>query len=127
MMTGLPGDTDEGAYRTARALADLQPDTVRIYPTVVMRDTALECWYREGRYTPPTLEAAAALCARLLSFFEAERRIPVIRLGLHAGTEMQPGMRGRTLAPRLSASFARGAFTVWRRSRCWKGCPRENR
>ena len=91
MMTGLPGDTDEGAYRTARALADLQPDTVRIYPTVVMRDTALECWYREGRYVPPTLEAAAALCARLLSFFEAERRIPVIRLGLHAGMEMQRG------------------------------------
>lgn len=91
MMTGLPGDTDEKAYRTARELAALHPDTVRIYPTVVMRDTPLERWYREGRYTPSALEDAVELCARLLYFFEAERHIPVIRLGLHAGEEMQQG------------------------------------
>ena len=75
----------------ARELAALHPDTVRIYPTVVMRDTPLERWYREGRYTPPALEDAVELCARLLYFFEAERHIPVIRLGLHAGEEMQQG------------------------------------
>lgn len=92
MMTGLPGDTDAGAWETARRLAVLRPDTVRIYPTVVMRGTMLERWYRADQYQPQTLEEASALCAGLLRYFEREQGIPVIRLGLHAGADMQAGL-----------------------------------
>lgn len=88
MMTGLPGDTDEGALRTARALAELHPDEVRVYPTLVIEGSPLAEDYRNGTYTPQTLEEAVALCVRLLIFFEEERGIPVIRLGLHAEEEM---------------------------------------
>ncbi len=84
MMTGLPSDTDEGALRTAKRLADLLPDEVRIYPTLVVEGTALAEEYRRGTYEPQTLEQAVSLCARLLHFFEEERQIRVIRLGLHA-------------------------------------------
>lgn len=84
MMTGLPCDTDEGSLRTAERLADLLPNEVRIYPTLVVDGTALAEEYRRGTYTPQTLEQAVSLCARLLQFFEEERRIRVIRLGLHA-------------------------------------------
>lgn len=94
MMTGLPGDTDNGAEATAKALAALEPDTVRIYPTVVLKGTALAALYDSGRYQPPTLEGTVALCARLLRFFEIERGIPVIRLGLHDGDTL----RGEVLA-----------------------------
>lgn len=87
MMTGLPGDTDEGAWNTARELAALRPDTVRIYPTLVMEGTALSRWYQAGLYTPQALPEAVDLCAGLLTFFE-ERDIRVIRLGLHAEEEM---------------------------------------
>lgn len=83
MMTGLPGDGDKGAWDTARAIAALSPDTVRIYPTVVVRGTALQSLYISGRYAPQTLEAAVALCAQLLLFFH-EKGIRVIRCGLHA-------------------------------------------
>ncbi|MCI8497730.1 MAG: radical SAM protein, partial [Clostridiales bacterium] len=48
MMTGLPGDSDKGAWETARRLASLQPDTMRIYPTLVLEGTPLAEWWREG-------------------------------------------------------------------------------
>ncbi len=88
MMTGLPGDTDEGALYTARALAALKPDEVRVYPTLVIDGSPLAEEYRAGTYTPKTLEQAVTLCAKLLTFFEEERGIPVIRLGLHAEEDM---------------------------------------
>lgn len=89
MMTGLPLDTDDGARRTAEDLAALEPDTMRIYPTVVLKGTVLEDMMRRGTYTPPSLEDTVTLCARLLKFFEQECGIPVIRLGLHDGDTLR--------------------------------------
>ncbi len=79
MMTGLPGDDDEGALRTARELIRLRPDFVRIYPTVIVRGTALERLWREGSYREHTVEDAVRVCSRLLPLFR-EAGIPVIRL-----------------------------------------------
>ena len=88
MMTGLPEDDDDGAMKTARCLAALQPDFVRIYPTLVMENTQLAEWYRRGEYRPQTTEEAIVLCSRLLRYFEDELSIPVIRLGLHSDPQM---------------------------------------
>ena len=41
MMTGLPGDAPGRTVETAKRLISLQPDAVRIYPTVILRDTEL--------------------------------------------------------------------------------------
>ena len=90
MMTGLPGDTEEKSLSTAREIISLQPDGVRIYPTVVVRDTALyELWQR-GLYREHTVEDAVRLCAKLLPLFEAAG-IPVIRLGLNPTEELSGG------------------------------------
>lgn len=88
MMTGLYGDTPSGARSTAEELAALSPDCVRIYPTIVLRGTKLGELFQMGKYHPPGLEETVSLCAGLLDFFE-ERRIPVIRLGLHASPELE--------------------------------------
>lgn len=88
MMTGLYGDTPEESLRTAERLAACQPDTMRIYPTIVMKHTPLEDLLRRGMYQPMGLEETVALCARLLDFFE-EKKIPVIRLGLHDGADLE--------------------------------------
>ncbi len=82
MMTGLYRSSAETDRQTAEALADLKPDTMRIYPTVVLKDTELETLYRKGVYQPPDLTASVELCAGLLLFFE-QKNISVIRLGLH--------------------------------------------
>jgi histone acetyltransferase (RNA polymerase elongator complex component) len=87
MMTGLPGDSDEGALETARRFIALKPDTVRIYPALVLKGTRLEELYRAGSYTPQSLREAVSLCARLLGEFTGAG-VRVIRLGLHAGESL---------------------------------------
>lgn len=90
MMTGLYGDSDEGAVETAEKLIALSPDTARIYPTVVLENTRLAELYRKGEYTPQTVEEAAELCSKLLMMYE-EKNIRVIRLGLHSGGNVEEG------------------------------------
>lgn len=90
MMTGLFGDTQEKCLETAEKLISLEPDTARIYPTVVLEGTELARLYQEGRYTPQSLEDAAQLCAELLMMFR-QKGIRVIRLGLHSGGNVEEG------------------------------------
>ena len=82
MMTGLYKSTPESDTETARQFIALRPDTVRIYPTIVMKHTRLGDLYEAGEYRPQTLEEAVALVSRLLTMFK-EENIRVIRVGLH--------------------------------------------
>ena len=83
MMTGLLGDTDEKAIKTAESIISLNPDTVRIYPTIVLKNTYLEKLFKSGEYKAQTVEEAAVLCAKLITMFRANN-INVIRVGLHS-------------------------------------------
>lgn len=80
-MIGLPGDTVEKAIDTARKVVLLSPEVVRIYPTLVIRDTPLDIMYRRGDYTPLTLEESVSISARLLDIY-SRNNINVIRVGL---------------------------------------------
>lgn len=91
MMTGLYLDTDEKAIETAKKLIELRPDTVRIYPTVVLKGTYLAELYDREIYKPQTVDDAAALCTKLLPLFE-KAGIKVIRLGLHASDDIKKNM-----------------------------------
>ena len=70
MMTGLYGDTDEKALITAQKIIDLKPDTVRIYPTIVLQNTRLAALYEANVYNPQTLEQAVKLVSELLLIFK---------------------------------------------------------
>ena len=83
MMTGLYGDSDNSAVKTAEKLIALKPDTIRIYPTIVLKDTDLAALYADNIYKPQTLDGAITLAARLYKMF-TENGIRVIRLGLHS-------------------------------------------
>ncbi len=91
LMAGLPGDGPEGfACSVARTIA-LQPQTVRIHPTLVFKGTRLAQDYRNGLYEPLTLDEAVLLCKSALLKFAAAG-IPVIRMGLQTTPEMdKPG------------------------------------
>ena len=83
MMVGLPGDNDAGAIKTARRLAALKPDFVRIYPTLVLEGSPLAGWFRSGRYRPMPLEDCVQLVKQIYLDFKA-KQIPVVRMGLQA-------------------------------------------
>ncbi len=83
IMTGLYGDNDESAVATAMEVINIKPDTVRIYPTIVLKDTYLASLYADGIYKPQSLNDSVALATKLYSMFTSEG-INVIRLGLHS-------------------------------------------
>jgi histone acetyltransferase (RNA polymerase elongator complex component) len=90
LMIGLPGDDDAGAVSTASRIVNLTPDFVRIYPTVVLKNSPLARWYQNGDYTPLSLESAVSLVKKLYLMFQ-ENRIPIIRMGLQASEELEDG------------------------------------
>lgn len=90
MMTGLPGDSFEKALLSAQRIAALQPDGVRLYPTVIIRDTPLYDMWQRGEYREHSPQEAALWCSELLDVFD-EADIPVIRLGLNPSDELSGG------------------------------------
>ncbi|MDE5994405.1 MAG: radical SAM protein [Oscillospiraceae bacterium] len=91
MMTGLYGSDFEKDYFTAREIIKLHPDTVRIYPTVVLKNTYLAELFLKGEYLPPTASQTAPFAARLLTEFQNEG-IRVIKLGLHSSETVEGDM-----------------------------------
>lgn len=91
MMTGLYLDTDDKAIETAKKLIALEPATIRIYPTVVLKGTMLADLYEKEVYKPQTVDDAANLCTKLVPMFE-DAGIKVIRLGLHSSQDIKKNM-----------------------------------
>jgi histone acetyltransferase (RNA polymerase elongator complex component) len=90
IMVGLPGENHASAMETGRQIASLSPDFVRIYPTLVIRDSLLERWYKSGAYEPLTLDGCIDLVKKLFLLF-SEKNIPVIRVGLQANEGLDTG------------------------------------
>ena len=90
MMTGLPGDSPGKCVETAHRLIKCCPDGVRIYPTVIVKDTELYERWLAGEYREHTVEDAVSICARIVPLFE-RAGIPVIRLGLNPTEELSGG------------------------------------
>jgi histone acetyltransferase (RNA polymerase elongator complex component) len=86
IMVGLPEDDGDKLMKTARRVAELKPDVVRIYPTVVLTGSPLAKWYHTGRYEPLSLEDGVALVKQLYLLFK-KKNIRVIRMGLQASKE----------------------------------------
>ena len=90
MMTGLPGDTDESCVETAKKIIALRPDGVRIYPTVIVRDTELYDMWKAGTYKEHTVSDAVRVCAKITRLFD-EAGIPIIRMGLNPTEDLSGG------------------------------------
>ncbi|MBS4539767.1 radical SAM protein [Clostridium sp. D2Q-11] len=81
MMVGLVGDTRLKSMYTAKEFIELKPDFVRIYPTLVVKETYLETLYKNGLYNPLTLDQTINYVKDILMLFEYNN-ITVIRIGL---------------------------------------------
>ena len=82
MMIGLPNDILEKSMFTAQKIIDLKADNTRIYPTLVIKDTALAAWWKEGKYKALSLQEAVDWCAKIYLLF-INNKVQVLRVGLH--------------------------------------------
>jgi histone acetyltransferase (RNA polymerase elongator complex component) len=114
MMVGLPGDDREKALNTARQLAILQPDFVRIYPVLVIKDTELAELYQAGQYLPWDLLTTIEVCRDLLKIF-TQADIPVIRIGLQ--TTEQINLQGDVIAGPFHPALRELVEAAWARER----------
>jgi len=88
IMPGLYGSSIEDDMATADCVVDILPDTVRIYPVVILRNTRLEQLYNSGEYRLRPFDEITELCSELLLTFE-RNGISVIRCGLHASDNVE--------------------------------------
>ncbi|CEQ31396.1 radical SAM protein [[Clostridium] sordellii] len=90
MMIGLPSDTEEKCIYTAKKFIDLKPDCVRVYPTLVVKETGLEKLLQENKYNPFSLEESIDIVKKVLVLFYINN-VNVIRVGLQATEDIAIG------------------------------------
>ncbi|MFH1994385.1 MAG: radical SAM protein, partial [Nitrospinota bacterium] len=90
LMPGLPGDTFEKSMTTAEEVIGLAPQFVRIYPTVVIKDTKLHDLYISGQYIPLSLDEGVRWSAESVRRFR-KMGIEVIRVGLQSAPTLEEG------------------------------------
>lgn len=102
MMTGMYGSTFEKDIETGEKIASLSPATVRIYPTIVLENTKLAEFYRNGDYVPPPLEDTINVSSKLYKLFD-DKNIRVIRMGLQSTDNISE--KGNIVAGPYHSSF----------------------
>jgi histone acetyltransferase (RNA polymerase elongator complex component) len=81
LMLGLPGETGKSWQKTISGVIKWRPDFIRIYPTLVIKDTVLAYWWKQGKYRALSLEEAIERCKKMVFFLE-KTNVTIIRLGL---------------------------------------------
>jgi histone acetyltransferase (RNA polymerase elongator complex component) len=88
IMPGLPGDTAATIVNTARRVVLMRPNFVRVYPTLVIKDTPLHKMYQSGEYRAWTLDDMVSVCREVARIF-ARASISIIRMGVHPTPELE--------------------------------------
>jgi len=92
LMAGLPGDTQGLFLDSMHKAIEIEADFLRIYPTLVLEGTALADSFRNGLYSPLSLDEAVTW---LVPAYDLALRagIPVIRMGLKPDPALEkPGV-----------------------------------
>jgi histone acetyltransferase (RNA polymerase elongator complex component) len=88
LMIGLPGDTLDRFLQTLDRIIELKPDFVRIHPTLVLKGSPLENLWKDGRYSPLSLEEAIQWLKKgILKLENSSTR--VARIGLQPTPELE--------------------------------------
>ena len=93
IIPGLYKSTIEDEQQTIEGVLKIKPDTIRIYPIVVIEGTKLAQYYKNSEYELMPFEDMVSLCADMMMRF-ASNSIRVIKCGLHASD----GVEGERVA-----------------------------
>jgi len=81
MMIGLPGASSETEVKCAKEICSMGAAACRIYPTIVLQDTMLASWAKDGCYVPLTVDEAVERSCLALDVFQ-KNHVPCLRIGL---------------------------------------------
>lgn len=99
-MIGLQGDTCDHFLCSVDRIIDLRPDFVRIHPTLVLKGALLEELWRDGKYTPLSLdEAIQWLKIGMLKIEKAS--LSLARIGLQPSKELEEHLLAGPFHPAL--------------------------
>ncbi len=90
LMAGLPGDTETTILESTLEVIKLEPDFVRIYPTIAFKGSGLEQLFNSGLYRPLTLDRCVTIVKKMYLLFTG-KNIPVIRMGLQSSSDFESG------------------------------------
>ena len=90
IMPGLFNDTYEKTIDSVLQSIKIGPDMVRIYPTLVIKDTKLEMLYNAGIYHPLTIDEAVKVSAEAAMLYKFAG-INIIRIGLQPTENINEG------------------------------------
>ncbi len=93
MMIGLYKSTADDELETMERIIEICPDTVRIYPVVILKNTKLGKLYQSGEYKTFDFEQAVDMSSSAMAEFE-RNGIRVIKCGLHASEFVERDMIG---------------------------------
>jgi len=93
IMVGLYKSHFSDECYTMKKVIEIRPDTVRIYPVVILKGTRLAELYESGEYVPEKNEAVVEIVSGMLRDFE-RNNIKVIKCGLHASEFVEKDMIG---------------------------------
>jgi len=93
LMPGLPNFSEKSIRETVKTTIRVQPDFVRIYPTIVLKKTVLEKWYKEQKYLPLIIEKAVEIVSEMKLQFE-KNKIKIIKIGLHSDIDINSIVAG---------------------------------
>lgn len=88
VMVGLYRSDYEKEMHTMRCVQEIRPDTVRIYPTCVLKGTHLAELYGSGEYKLMSFDEAVDICAEMAASFTS-CGIKILRMGLHASDNLE--------------------------------------
>jgi len=100
LMLGLPGDDENLFQSSVKDLINMKPDFVRLYPTLVLRHTALYSMYKKGLYTPWSLERTLKALKYAIKLFK-QYEIPVIRVGVQPDKSLEENLVAGPFHPSL--------------------------
>lgn len=100
LMIGLPEDSLRSCLYSARETVKIGPSSARLYPTIVIEDTRLMDMYRQGIYTPLSLEDAVETTKEMYKIL-TDAGIKILRVGLKSSDLIQENgkIQGHTFHP----------------------------
>jgi len=88
LMIGLPGDTYDYFLQSLDRVIEFKPDFVRIHPTLVLKGAPLEILWRDGEYSPLSLDETIRWLKKGVLKLE-KSSVLVARIGLQPTKELE--------------------------------------